>query len=156
MTNSAPTTTSATTGTTGKFLGSETTTEGIRVRVAPSYLSAQSDPAQGKYLFAYHILIVNDGQQKMKLRSRHWIIVDANGERHEVKGPGVVGQFPDLGPGEKFEYSSGTPLRTSHGVMRGSYFCVAVDGERFEAPIGPFALVAPEGGSTPVQSHTLH
>ena len=88
--------------------------------------------------------------------SRHWIITDGDGREEQVKGLAVVGYQPVLKPGEKFEYTSGTPLRTSHGVMRGSYFCVAVDGERFEAPIGPFALVAPEAGSAPAQSHTLH
>lgn len=145
MTHSASTptgATSSTSGTTGKFLGSETVTEGIRIRVTPSYLSAQSDPAQGKYLFAYHITIVNEGERKLKLRSRHWIIVDANGERHEVKGPGVVGQFPELGSGEKFEYSSFCPLETPWGTMEGTYEMERDDTSTFDAIVGRFYLVS--------------
>jgi ApaG protein len=125
-----------------KFHGSETTTEGVRVRVVPSYLAVQSDPAQGKYLFAYHITITNDGATKTKLRSRHWLIVDADGERHEVKGPGVVGQFPELGPGEKFEYSSFCPLETPWGTMEGTYEMERDDGSVFNAIVSRFYLVS--------------
>ena len=128
----------------------------LTVEVRPEYLPDESEPAADRYVFAYHVTITNTGRVAAQVVSRHWIITDGEGREEQVKGLAVVGYQPVLKPGEKFEYSSGTPLRTSHGVMRGSYFCVAVDGERFEAPIGPFALVAPEGGSTPVQSHTLH
>lgn len=142
MTNSAPTTASAGLESSSKFLGSETTTDGVRIRVAPSYLSAQSDPAQGKYLFAYHITIANEGEQRAKLKSRHWLIVDADGERHEVKGPGVVGQFPELAPGEKFEYSSFCPLETPWGTMEGTYEMERDDGSVFNAIVGRFYLVS--------------
>lgn len=142
MTNSAPTTASAGLESSSKFLGSETTTDGVRIRVAPSYLSAQSDPAQGKYLFAYHITIANEGEQRAKLKSRHWLIVDADGERHEVKGPGVVGQFPELAPGEKFEYSSFCPLETPWGTMEGTYEMERDDGSVFSAIVGRFYLVS--------------
>ncbi|MBL9121864.1 MAG: Co2+/Mg2+ efflux protein ApaG [Phycisphaerae bacterium] len=125
-----------------KFLGSETVTDGVRIRVAPSYLSAQSDPAQGKYLFAYHITITNDGDRRATLRSRHWLIVDANGQRHEVKGPGVVGQFPELATGEKFEYSSFCPLETPWGTMEGSYEMERDDGSVFQALVSRFYLVS--------------
>lgn len=125
-----------------KFLGSETVTDGVRIRVAPSYLSAQSDPAQGKYLFAYHITITNDGERRATLRSRHWLIVDANGQRHEVKGPGVVGQFPELATGEKFEYSSFCPLETPWGTMEGSYEMERDDGSVFQALVSRFYLVS--------------
>lgn len=130
----------------GKFLGSETVTEGIRIRVAPSYLTAQSDPAQGKYLFAYHITIANEGGQRAKLKNRHWLIVDADGQRHEVKGPGVVGQYPELATGEKFEYSSFCPLETPWGTMEGSYEMERDDGTTFQALVARFYLVSGAAG----------
>lgn len=122
--------------------GSDTVTDSIRVRVTPSYLSAQSDPSQGKFLFAYDIHIRNEGSDRARLRSRQWLIVDADGERHEVRGPGVVGQFPDLGPGESFEYSSYCPLATSWGTMEGSYEFEREDGSLFHVSIGRFYLVS--------------
>ncbi|MEY4979591.1 MAG: hypothetical protein RLZZ352_1861 [Pseudomonadota bacterium] len=110
--------------------------------VVPEYLSDQSSPAQGVYVFAYTITITNTGNVPAQLIARHWIIDDARGHTEQVKGLGVVGEQPLLRPGQSFQYTSGTRLRTPSGSMRGSYFCVAEDGERFEAPVPEFALHA--------------
>jgi len=113
------------------------------VTVRTRYLEDQSDPSAARYVFSYTITIVNTGSVTAQLISRHWVIVDANGQRQEVKGLGVVGHQPLLKPGERFEYTSGTSLATPTGGMHGEYFCVAEDGERFEAPIPEFALALP-------------
>ena len=78
-----------------------------------------------------------------QLISRHWVITDAQGLVQEVRGLGVVGSQPLLQPGEQFEYTSGTQLRTPQGSMVGEYFCVAEDGHRFEVPIPEFVLAQP-------------
>jgi ApaG protein len=119
----------------------------FRVDVQPRYLPEQSAPQQGIWSFAYTITISNTGDVPAQLVSRHWIITNELGETEEVKGLGVVGQQPLLKPGESFEYTSGCRLRTASGSMRGSYFCVAEDGERFEVDIPAFAL---DDGSTRV------
>ncbi|HEX2546107.1 MAG TPA: Co2+/Mg2+ efflux protein ApaG [Ramlibacter sp.] len=110
------------------------------VAVTPEYLPEQSAPEQGLWTFAYSIRISNTGEVPAQLISRHWIIANELGEIEEVKGLGVVGQQPLLKPGETFEYTSGCRLRTASGSMKGSYFCVAEDGERFEVEIPEFAL----------------
>jgi ApaG protein len=115
----------------------------MTVTVESRYLPEQSRPEDGDYTFAYKVRVTNTGTVPAQLISRHWIITDANGRVVEVKGLGVVGQQPLLGPGQSFEYGSGSQLATSTGSMRGSYFCVAEDGERFEAPIPEFALAVP-------------
>ena len=112
----------------------------LRVDVQPQYLPEQSAPAQGLYTFAYTITIVNSGDVPAQLISRHWIITNELGEIEEVKGLGVVGHQPLLKPGESFEYTSGCRLRTASGSMKGSYFCVAEDGERFDVEIPLFVL----------------
>ena len=112
----------------------------FRVEVQPRYLPEQSLPDQGVWSFAYTITISNTGQVPAQLISRHWIITNELGEVEEVKGLGVVGQQPLLRPGESFEYTSGCRLRTASGTMKGSYFCVAEDGERFEVDIPEFVL----------------
>jgi ApaG protein len=112
----------------------------FRVQVKPSYLPEQSSPEEGLWSFAYAITITNSGDVAAQLISRHWIITDANGHVEEVKGLGVVGHQPLLQPGQSFEYTSGCRLRTSTGEMRGTYFCVAEDGERFDVEIAPFLL----------------
>jgi ApaG protein len=112
------------------------------VSVVTQYIAEQSDSSSDSYVFAYTVTIKNVGTISAQVISRHWVIVDANGYTEEVQGLGVVGHQPFLKPGEAFEYSSGTRLRTPTGTMRGSYFCVAEDGVRFEEPIDEFMLIA--------------
>ena len=125
--------------------------------VVPQYIPQQSSPEDSVYGFAYTVTITNTGQVTAQLISRHWEIVDANGHIEEVKGLGVVGHQPLLKPGESFQYSSGSRLRTPTGAMHGTYFCVAEDGERFEALIPMFVLEASgsDGSNTPT-GRTLH
>lgn len=118
----------------------------LRVEVQPQYLPDQSEPRQSVYSFAYTVTITNTGEVPTQLISRYWNISDATGHTEEVKGLGVVGHQPLLKPGEAFQYTSGCRLRTASGIMRGTYYCVAEDGERFEAEIPAFVLDA--GGDT--------
>ncbi|HZY17225.1 MAG TPA: Co2+/Mg2+ efflux protein ApaG [Ramlibacter sp.] len=112
----------------------------LHVEVQPAFLPDESAPEQGVFSFSYTVTVTNTGEVAAQLISRHWIITDAAGRVEEVKGLGVVGHQPLLQPGQSFQYSSGCRLRTPGGSMEGSYFCVAEDGERFEAPIAPFLL----------------
>jgi ApaG protein len=115
--------------------------------VSPEYLPEQSALEQGLYGFSYTVTVTNTGEVPAQLISRHWLISDANGHTEEVKGLGVVGQQPLLKPGEAFQYTSGSRLRTASGTMHGSYFCVAEDGKRFEVEIPLFVLEAMNGSS---------
>ena len=115
----------------------------MSVTVRTKYLPEQSKPERDEYLFSYTITIKNTGDVPAQLISRHWVITDANNRVQEVSGLGVVGHQPLLKPGEEFEYSSGTPLDTPQGSMRGEYFCVAEDGHRFEVKIPEFVLTLP-------------
>ncbi|WP_428700330.1 Co2+/Mg2+ efflux protein ApaG [Stappia sp.] len=118
-------------------------THDIQVTVEPQYLAEESDPADGRYFWAYNVDIVNLGMDTVRLRARHWRIVDAVGHLEEVRGLGVVGEQPVLAPGERFEYTSGCPLRTSSGMMAGSYQMETTDGERFDVDIPAFSLDIP-------------
>jgi len=124
--------------------------------VETQYLAEQSTPDDGVYAFAYTITITNTGDMPAQLISRHWVIEDASGLTEEVKGLGVVGHQPLLRPGESFQYTSGTRLRTASGSMHGRYFCVAEDGERFEAIIPVFALIADGDGGAAGTPRVLH
>ncbi len=115
----------------------------IDVSAQSFYLEDQSDPDEDRYVFAYRITIRNTGTVTAQLISRHWIITDGNGDEQEVRGLGVVGEHPELPPGESFEYTSGCSLSTPVGSMRGSYQMVTADGENFEAEIPEFGLAVP-------------
>ena len=114
----------------------------FNVEVRPQYLPEQSAPKNGMYVFAYTITVTNTGEVAAQLVSRSWNVNDANGHTEKVKGLGVVGQQPLLQPGQSFEYTSGTRLRTPTGTMHGSFFCVAEDGEKFDVDIPMFVLDA--------------
>lgn len=121
----------------------EKVTRGIRVSVTPKYLEEQSTPEENYFFWSYTIEISNEGKEAVQLQSRHWRITDANGRTEEVRGDGVVGQTPRLGPGEAFRYTSGCPLRTSSGLMVGTYAMTCGSGEVFDVSIPAFSLDSP-------------
>jgi ApaG protein len=55
----------------------------------------------------------------------------------------VVGQQPVIAPGRRHEYSSGVPLETPSGFMRGSYRMKSASGRGFDVKIPLFALESP-------------
>lgn len=115
----------------------------MNVTAQSFYLPDQSDEDNDHFVFAYTIRITNTGEVPAKLVSRHWIITDADNQVQEVRGVGVVGEQPNLKPGESFEYTSGSSLNTIVGTMRGTYQFTADDGTRFEATIPEFSLSVP-------------
>lgn len=115
----------------------------IQIDVRTSYLPGQSEPGQNRYVFAYTITITNAGSVPARLVTRHWIITDANEQKREVRGEGVVGEQPYLLPGTSFQYTSGTILETPVGTMQGSYQMIADDGTAFDAEIPSFTLSIP-------------
>ena len=115
----------------------------IFVSVKSVYLEDHSEPSEDSFLWAYQVKIKNNSKKTVTLLRRHWKIIDANGNTKEVMGDGVVGEQPTLEPGKSFEYTSGTPLHTSSGLMHGSYFMKNNDGIDFEVKIPAFSLDIP-------------
>ena len=118
-------------------------TRQIEVQVTPRFLPDKSSPENGYFFWAYTINVANLGGETVQLKTRHWRITDAQGRLQEVRGPGVVGNQPVLGPTQSFKYTSGCPLTTPFGSMHGTYQMVRADGSEFDATIAPFALVLP-------------
>jgi len=119
------------------------TTRDITVRVSVSFLPEQSEPDRGRWFWAYHIRIENDGPEPVQLLTRRWIITDGRGAQHKVEGEGVVGEQPVVQPGKSYDYVSGCPLATPSGAMQGSYHMIGARGETFDVAIPRFALIAP-------------
>ncbi|MEX6508030.1 Co2+/Mg2+ efflux protein ApaG [Jiella sp. M17.18] len=118
-------------------------TKGVTVTVRPTFLQDQSQPERGRWVWAYTVEIENGSGDTVQLRSRYWHITDANGHVEEVRGPGVVGEQPVLKPGDSFTYTSGCPLGTPSGFMRGHYRMQATGGGFFEVEIPAFSLDVP-------------
>ena len=120
------------------------TTRGVEVEVVPFYLADRSSPEDAHYVWAYQVTISNNSHQLLQLVSRYWRITDAAGKVEDVRGEGVVGEQPELAPGDSFQYTSGCPLRTSSGFMVGTYTMQTEAGDRFEVAIPAFSLDLPE------------
>jgi ApaG protein len=122
---------------------SEAITNNVRVEVESQYAPERSQPFQSSWYFHYTVKITNEGDETVQLLSRHWIATDACGCVEEHKGSGVVGEQPVLAPGESFQYTSGWPLKTPTGILRGTYQMVSEEGDHFDVEIAPFALYEP-------------
>jgi ApaG protein len=119
------------------------TTKGIRIDVSPVFLADQSDPANDDYIWSYTVEIQNTATMTVQLTGRRWQITDRNGITQVVQGAGVVGEQPILRQGDTFTYTSGCPLSTPSGIMRGTYRMQTMDGDIFEAEVPAFSLDSP-------------
>ena len=124
------------------------TTNGVTVTVTPYFLDDQSSPQESHFVWAYQVNIKNSGNSSIKLNHRNWLIIDANGKVINVQGEGVVGEFPTIEPGESFEYTSGTPLKTNNGIMQGFYLVSQDNGEKLKIDIPAFSLDSPYNKKT--------
>ena len=122
-------------------------TEGVVVRVTPTYLTHQSDPAQRRWVWAYSVEIENRRAEPVQLLTRHWVITDARGHTEQVNGPGVIGEQPVIAPGAVHRYTSGCPLDTPSGMMAGSYGMVAGSGAVLDVEIPAFSLDSQSPGT---------
>ena len=122
------------------FISSEVVTEGIRVRALPAYQADHSSPEQNRYLFSYHIIIHNESEGNVTLKSRYWKSINAEGDEHEVRGSGVVGETPTITPGEFYEYDSFSILDTPFGTMEGYYIFERDDGDIIKVEVKRFYL----------------
>ena len=112
----------------------------VKIVPVPQYLGEHGD----QYAFAYTIHITNRGETPITLLNRHWIITHGDGSSEEVIGEGVVGETPELAPGDSYSYTSGAVIPTRVGSMKGSYGFTTADGQDFRADIPEFALHAPD------------
>lgn len=115
----------------------------IRVSVEAEFLPEQSDEERHRWVFAYHIRILNQGVTTARLLTRHWVITDGEQRVREVHGEGVVGEQPSIAPGQEYQYSSGAILETEVGSMQGSYQMLSEDGTCFDATVPAFTLAVP-------------
>jgi ApaG protein len=119
-------------------------THNIEVNVEPFYLADHSEPEAGRYVWAYRVTIDNQSDDFVKLLSRYWHITDGAGHVDEVRGAGVVGEQPELQPGDTYQYTSSCPLSTPSGFMVGTYRMRNARGEEFDVDIPAFSLDIPD------------
>ncbi len=119
-------------------------TSGIKVSVETFYQPTHSNPVQSHYVFAYRITIINESGGPIRLKRRHWYIVDSDNTRREVEGEGVVGEQPFIETGDTYRYVSGCNLNTEIGKMFGTYLMERQHDKRlFYVKIPEFRMFVP-------------
>ena len=121
----------------------EELSEGVLIAVQSYFLEDQSNPDAGQYVWAYRVRISNQNPFPVKLLSRHWVITDGRGGVKEVQGNGVIGEQPLIAPNQSFVYTSGSPLNTPSGFMRGTYQMIDNAERIFTVAIPAFSLDSP-------------
>ncbi|MGB6230562.1 MAG: Co2+/Mg2+ efflux protein ApaG [Litorimonas sp.] len=125
----------------------EQRTKDVIVRVEPEYLAEQSNPSDGRFIWAYTVEIDNQSEDDLRVTGRYWHIADSRGQVQEVRGQGVVGEKPVVRAGEQFRYTSGAPLSAPSGMMSGSYRVEPEQGDAYDIDIPVFVLDSPFEGT---------
>lgn len=118
-------------------------THGIRVSIETRYMPEYSRPLEAKYIYAYRVVIENQGNITVQLLRRRFQINDSNGENRIIEGEGVIGLQPVLEPGETHQYVSWCDLRTEIGKMSGIYRMIQTKtGKSFNVQLPTFLFAA--------------
>jgi ApaG protein len=116
---------------------------GLRVSVdRVEYVRDVQNPEDRPHRFAYYITIHNDGLRIVTITGRKWLVVNEQGHRLIIEGDGVVGQFPRLTPGDRFQYNS-YHLIKSNSTAEGAYLGKDEDGQNIIVRIPPFKMAIP-------------
>jgi len=121
--------------------GSETITDGLRIRVRTLYVPELDNGQQITITYEFE-LDCAPGQSPREgvLKSRHFKIGEDD-DIQSVNGPGVIGLYPKIGPGMKvFRYNSCTRFsrNSSDCWMEGSFLFRLASGTDFRAKINRF------------------
>ncbi len=117
---------------------------GLRVRVDDViYMPSLDAPPDRPHPFVYFISIFNESDISVTIRGRKWVVIEEGGETTVVEGDGVVGQQPEIGPGEHFSYNSYHVVGRRAGVS-GAFFGETQEGEWIYTRIPEFQLEIPE------------
>ena len=118
---------------------------GLRVEIDDVVYQPQfSMLADQPHCFVYYITIHNESETIVTIKGRKWVVKESSGEVTAVEGDGVVGEFPRLEPGQKFNYNSSHVFSSQKAVATGSYLGVDDFGNKIITRIPEFVMVVPD------------
>ena len=119
------------------------TTNGVKVEVSPVFDLERSRPKDKYYYWNFEITLSNLGDVKIYFVSRHWIVHDENNKLYEIHGSGINGRQPSIEGKASFTHSSGCPLGTPSGKMRGVLRFIDHDRAAFDVRVPEFPFLNP-------------
>ncbi|MEM1156703.1 MAG: ApaG domain [Verrucomicrobiota bacterium] len=107
------------------------------------YVPTANAPPHRPHQFVYYIHIRNDSLRRLKIIGRKWVITNMDKHKLVVEGDGVVGEFPELSPGESFHYHS-YHLLDSTSVATGLYLAEDDESNQVAAQLAAFEMQVPD------------
>ena len=118
--------------------------DGLKVVVDRAvYQPDMATPEDRPHCFAYFITIHNNSEKTVTIKGRKWVVEEADGNKTVVEGDGVVGLFPELEPGETFDYHSFHLFGGAWAVAKGSYIGLDEDGQTVVTRVPEFRMDVP-------------
>lgn len=99
-------------------------------------------PRDKSHLFTYHLTIHNQSAKGVTILARKWILTYEDGEMDVIEGDKVVGQTPELAPGNSFSYAS-FHLIGKNATAKGAFHGVDEHGALVAVAIPAFELQIP-------------
>ena len=99
-------------------------------------------PPDRPHAFIYYLTIRNDSDRTVLLLGRKWVVENADGTRLVIEGDKIVGETPQLAPGEHFSYNS-YHITAADARVHGSFHGVDEHGARVFVRIPAFDLEIP-------------
>lgn len=99
-------------------------------------------PADKPHAFVYFITIRNGSDRSVTLLGRKWVVVHDDGTRLVIEGDKIVGESPQLAPGEQFSYNS-YHVTGNNACAHGSFHGVDEFGNRIHVILPPFEMEIP-------------
>ncbi len=110
------------------------------------HYGGQSASSETPHVFVYFITIANHSDRRVKLLGRKWIISSIGGEKLVVEGDKIVGEEPDLAPGESFSYNSFHMSAVDSWAL-GSFHGIDENQNRIHTLIPRFTMQIPDQSS---------
>lgn len=100
-------------------------------------------PPETPHVFIYFLTIANNADRAVQLLGRKWIIEDESGEKTVVEGDKIVGEEPELLPGERFSYNS-FHIGSCNATAWGSFHGIDENRQAIHCLIPRFEMRIPE------------
>lgn len=118
------------------------TTNKITVSVEPFFLIRQK-VEKDQYVWGYKVLIQNNTDTSILIKSRNWSIIDIYGNIKIMNTDGIMGESPLILEGNSYEYMNGLSLAHAGGFVFGQYVCASINMNNIVVDIPEFPIISP-------------
>jgi len=106
------------------------------------HMGGASLPPDKPHAFVYYVTIINSSERTVRLLGRKWVLHHCDGSFLVVEGDCIVGETPQLRPGERFSYNS-YHVTSMNAEVQGCFHGIDEGGLPIHVALPPFRLEIP-------------